>query len=299
MFNKNQTKTPRKARKQSGNVSPVFSYYNNRPADLSPKTERGRRKFTISWMHHIRHAPTYLAMFLAVVSVLYALSLSNNPKILIGSTASGENLLRDDKVYHDSVSQILKKSVFNNTKLTIDTNSVANQIQAKFPEIQQATVTLPIVGRRPIIGIDPAEPTLVILTKNSGSFIVGADGRALINTSQVHAKHLNLPTVQDDSGISVEQGKEALPKEYVVFMTTIISQLHVKRLVIFKMQLPTTPNELTIQISGQKYFTKYNLAGDARLQVGTYLAVKDKLASQNITPSEYIDVRVPERAYYK
>jgi hypothetical protein len=54
-----------------------------------------------------------------------------------------------------------------------------------------------------------------------------------------------------------------------------------------------------MHINGAGYFVKFNLHGDAREEAGSYLAVKDYLASNQKTPGEYVDVRVENRAYYK
>ncbi len=66
------------------------------------------------------------------------------------------------------------------------------------------------------------------------------------------------------------------------------------------MTLPVGTSELDVRLAGQPYSVKFNLeSGTARQQAGTFLATESKLKSQNVTPAEYIDVRVDGRAYYK
>lgn len=280
--------------------SPVFSYYNNRPADtLSSSAQRGRTSYSAVVRRHLRHLPTYMAGVIIVVSLMYATTLNTNPKILVGRPRGASVLLRSQTEYGRQISQLLSASVFNRNKLTMSTDKIASQIQQKFPEIQTATVSLPIIGRRPIIGLDPAEPTIILNTKST-NYIIGSDGRVLINLSNVAKKEaISLPIVQDDSGLQPEQGRPALPKANVDFITTVLTQLRDKQISVERMDLPAVANELRVTPKGEKYYVKFNLGSDPRQQAGTYLAVRDKLSSNHITPAEYIDVRVDERAYYK
>ncbi len=301
---KNKKVISKQRQNKSPSRLPAFSYYNNRPADISSSKSSRPRLFgfktsSSSLKKHLRNLPTYIAAFLILGSLLYALLLDTQPKVLVGRAATSNSLLRNEAVYQQAIATMLSKSVFNRTKLTTNTQSIESQIKKTFPEIQEATVTLPIIGRRPIIGLDPAEPTFIV-NSSSGSFIIGKDGRALIKTSDIRkSSQPVLPIIQDDSGLSIEQGSIALPKEYVAFITTLIEQLSAKKLKVQNLQLPAIINELRVTVTGQKYFIKLNLDGDARQQVGTYLTVKEKLQSQNVTPAEYIDVRISERAYYK
>ena len=66
------------------------------------------------------------------------------------------------------------------------------------------------------------------------------------------------------------------------------------------MVLPVGTSELDVKLTNQPYTVKFNLeSGTARQQAGTFLATQAKLQSQNVTPGQYVDVRVGGRAYYK
>ncbi|HSX43904.1 MAG TPA: hypothetical protein VLE69_01220 [Candidatus Saccharimonadales bacterium] len=302
---KNKKTKPNARRASAPGRSPIFSYYNNRPTGVSSTKQTNQKRLFNrpqpkgSLKHHLRHIPTYFAIVLIAASLLYSLVLDNQPKVLLGRSVTSNSLLRSQAVYQAGIAKLLSHSIFNRTKLTINTVSIEKQIRQMFPEIQNATVSLPIIGHRPIIGLDPADPTLVIKTQ-SGSFIIDNTGRALIKIDNVaKPAQPNLPVIQDNSGLTIGQGDIALPKEDVAFITTVIEQLSAKNIKIQIMQLPAIANELRVTIAGYNYYIKFNLSGDARLQSGTFLAVKDDLKSKHITPTEYIDVRVNERAFYK
>ncbi len=306
MFAKRQKKQPRRPG-QPPSGSPVFSYYNNRPADIRSATQRKRGSFPLNQSrrvvikYHLHRLPSYVASLLVGGSVLYTLTLQTQPKVLVGRSSGNNTLLRSSDTYQVAISGILSSSFFNKNKLTINTEAIAQKIRSMFPEIQTATVSIPLIGRRPIIGLDPAEPTLLFNSSKSGSFVMGSDGRLLIGTADLDkgSPLPKLPTLQDDSGIAVEQGKQALPKENVTFITTVLFQLSSKQVGVETIQLPAIPNEVRLRLSGSNYYVRFNLAGDARIQAGALLAVRGRLQGQNITPAEYIDVRVEDRAYYK
>ena len=297
---------PRNRQVSGTSRSPVFSYYNNRPADTATvKIKKRRRPFqqvlqSRDTRHHVRHIPTYIAVITIGISMLYATGLSVQPKIIIGQEKDGtRGLTRDQRVYEDALAAILRSSLLNRSKLTIDTSSVERTIEQKFPEIQSATVSIPLLGRRPIVGLDPATPALIY--KSAGdAYVIAENGRALIPVTAAPASITSkLLTLEDKSNIRVEQGKGALPQESVTFITTLVQQFAAKNLQVRSFELPISASELRVNFSVLKYYGKFNLQEDALQQAGTFLAVRGKLDAQHVTPAEYIDVRVSERAYYK
>ncbi len=285
--------------------SPVFSYYNNRPADIVSPVKRTKNRQAIDHtqtpgqgiVYYLRHIPSYIAVTIIVLSLLYSITLETTPKIVL-SKPTQNSLLQDPLVYQQAIAKLLNRSQFNKTKLTINTESIERQIEQQFPELQMATISLPMIGRKPVIGLDAAQPTLILST-SSGDFIIGQDGRALINVAKLGSRTPSLPTVKDDNGLMVEQGKIAMTKESVAFITTVVFQLQQKGIIVQTIQLPPIVNELRLTPQNQPYYIKFDLGSDALQQAGTFLAVKERLDDQKITPSEYVDVRVNERAYYK
>lgn len=302
MFFKNKNIRYNQRRSKISTVnSPVYSYYNNRPSEQANNSlpRRIKSKNTIDFKYHARHIPSYLAFIFIVGSVLYGFTLTIQPKILIGKELSKSGLIRSQHDYQRSIRRILERSIFNRTKLTLDTVSISRQIEDEFPEIQSATVSLPVFGRNPIIGLEPAIPRLIY---NSGlySFVISSDGKALVPTTEVQKSTAStLPVLTDDNNVRIEQGRIVLPKEYVDFITTVVLQLKEKNISVKSMHLPAMVSELRVSITGKPYYIKFDMSSDARLQSGTYLAISSRLLSGGITPAEYIDVRVPERAYYK
>jgi len=303
MFGIKRRNSPRQSRIQSlpPPAKPVFSYYSNRS-----RTEEsiGRNKAMInptsikkrSWWHHL---PTYISGIALIVCLLYSLSLdTSNPKIVQPSDDKAA-LLRDKGTYEQAVRKHLKSSILNYNKITINIGGITSDMQDEFPELADITITLPFVGRRPVVYVEPSPPTVLLSSKN-GLFVLDNRGRAIISATQLkNLSSFNLPTVSDQGGLSVSLGKGVLPANDVAFITTVIEQLKAKNITVESITLPPQADQLDVRIAGKPYVIKMNLQNDARQQIGRFIVAKAKLEADNQEPKEYFDVRVEERVYYK
>jgi hypothetical protein len=173
-------------------------------------------------------------------------------------------------------------------------------MRVQFPELMHISVTLPVFGHQPIFLLEPALPALLLKTADNRLYLIDTSGRALIGSSQVRGlDRLDLVVVEDQSGLPVGLGSTVLPSTNVDFIREVVNQFRAKKLVIASLALPKATSELDVRLEGTAYTIKFNLRGDARAEVGTYLAVKRQLESQQKVPNTYIDVRVDNRAYYR
>ncbi len=310
MFKKKQAPQSERRRPISGapqTPSAVFSYHAAR--SMRPDTLRdidrpdeatiaARRKRRRSLASNARVVGVTLAVILFAV---LDLMLSTTPKVVETGDSSGQIFLRSSATYAAAARQLLSSSAFNHNKVTVDTKQISADMQREFPELTAVNVTLPFVGSQPVIYIQPAAPKLVLATQSSGSLVIDNEGRALISTTQVTGlSKLHLPTVTDQSGLKVKVGESALTAADVSFVAEVVGQLSAKGVTITSLTLPVASSELDVRVSGASYFIKFNLAAtDARQEAGTYLAVRNYLATHSQTPLAYVDVRVPGRAYYK
>ncbi len=290
---------------QSANV---FSYYANRvPSGDEQRVRRGPEPSTVSRSYRLKIAPpqswlsfipTFITSIAIVVCLFYVSSLSSNAKLqIIGDAKIG--LAHEVAEYESGIRKILDNSIENKSKLLINTDKIANQISDSFPELGDVSVILPLVGRRPVVQVQPAAPSIV-LTTVEGGFVLDSNGRAMTKAADLESSVRDtLPVVNDESGLSLELGRYAMSKESVTFVQGVAEQLKRKNIQVQTMTLPAIANELHVRITGAPYFIKFNLRGEGRVQAGTYIAIHKKLAQDNIVPRQYIDVRVPGKAYYK
>lgn len=301
MFKRKKQNTTKRLTTQNNSAAPVFSYYANRTTEPRERQSPRSQKTTqvsaarTPWLTLL---PSFIALGGILISIFYATSLSLSPKIQIDGT-NKQQLLRSTGFYQQEAGRLMSSSLFNRSKLTIDTAKLASQLQEKYPELGHVSVIIPLLGRRPIIEVQPATAQLQ-LTTLSGSFIIDQQGRALIASKDVTSSlRDSLPNVIDESGLSVEVGKSVLPVANTTFMADLGFQLKAKQLHIQNLTLPALANELRLKLTDKPYFVKFDMQSDVRQQVGAFIATKEKLEAEGITPAEYIDVRLADKVFYR
>lgn len=269
---------------------------------LSPEDEATpKRKRQLAW---VRRLPLLVALAIIVLCTGVILNLSSNVKVVSitnSDNPSNKLFLRDTSTYQHAAQQLFASSVLNHNKLTADASGIAAQLETEFPELQNVSITLPIIGHRPVVYVQPANPALFLTTQGGGAYILDKSGRALVSGSEAvqHMSRLHIPTVQDQSGLHVDVGRVALPSRDVNFIAQIAAQLQAQNLQIESLQLPPASSELHVKLRGVSYVVRFNTQGDPRVQAGAFLAAKQQLEGQHGSPSQYFDVRVPERVYFR
>lgn len=296
MFRKkkiDQRRSPRNSQPAS-----VFSYHSNRSTPDAARARYEPQATHRRGVERLKHMPTMIAAVVIVASLLYASVLNDQPRLQVYASESGRSLQRSDEVYRDFVSKKLSSSVFNKSKLTFNSQSIAESLQQQFPEIDSAIVTLPLLGHKPIVRIAVSSPVFILATSN-GSYYMNDKGMPLVRVSDVEKQPENVSVVTDETGLPIKAGKQILTTDTVRFISQLLEQLNATKTAYESVTLPLEANEVQVKPMGAPYTVRFNSNQDARTQVGTFLAVKQRLEGKGETPGEYIDVRVEERAYYK
>lgn len=267
---------------------------------ISRKKDSQSNTFSGSlWFQRIGLIILLLAILASAINLL---KLSNNAEILPLTNNGSNTLVFDETAYQSAADHLLAESVWNHNKITVDTGHISRQLLAQFPDISNVSITIPLFSHRPIIYIEPAQPALIIQSASSGSFVINESGKAVLTTSHnpIAPGQPKLPVVTDLSGLKLVLGYQVLPANTVSFVQVVAAQLSAKQYTVTSMTLPPATSELDVALKGKPYIIKFNLENDdPRQQVGTFLAAIANLQSQSITPSQYVDVRVDGRAYYK
>lgn len=286
-------------------VAQTFSYHTQR----SDQTTNTGRKFRQQVLRPVAQGVSGfwlqrfgLGILLIVggICLFNALTLSSDVKVqLIGGPAavSRSSLFHNQLAdYRVAANKLLRGSLLNHNKITVNTASTSRQLLASYPELASANLALPLLSHRPTLYISYTEPA-IILHNQSGSYVLDTDGKVLVHTTP---EAIGLPSVTDRSGFKLALNSQVLTRGDISFIQAVVSGLKAKNVGVKEMTLPSLANELDVTIVGQPYFVKFNLhAEQPKLQIGTFLAVQQHLAGQSITPAAYIDVRVDGRAYYK
>lgn len=276
----------------------VFSYYSSRSSASSTSPQKGERKhwWQGGWA---RHLPSFVALGLVTISVLYCLSLSTNPKVVVSTSSPQAVVLRDKNEYQAGAQRILEQSILNRTKFTVNSSGFEKAFKNEFPEVDDVSLTLPIVSPRPIVTISTAQPQIMV-TAQSKVYVLDRRGTVIMMANDLSSSiRQNLPVVNDQSGLVVSVGKTVLPADDIQFITGVLAQFKAKGVTAETITLPTTAHEVDIKPAGQPYYVKFSVDTNAREAAGAYLATKQYLDQSHTAPSQYVDVRIPGRAYFQ
>ncbi len=312
LFNKKTSQTRsrdllgrRKPVQRSENQARSYFYHSNR----SPVTGLASRQiiryplktktFSRITSYSIERFGLLIVIIVVALSLFNILSVSSNPKVvLLNQNQIG--FLHTATNYQKAVKKLLSSSFANSNKITINTTGISKGLEQQYPELSNITIKIPLIGRDLIIYLSPNKVILALSSSNSLIYAIDANGQALGMINNATMNNLHLTEVQDNSINSIGLGQMILSSDTVSFIQTVLFQVEQKQLTISKLIIPAGENELDMHLSGYGYFIKFNLADNNPLQeIGTFLAVQHNLQEQGITPTQYIDVRVNGRAYYK
>lgn len=250
-----------------------------------------------------RHSGLLFLGVLVIIFAVFEMQLSAVPKVVSLANTSDAPFLQNTDVYERAAAKLFQSTPSNRNKFTVNAPAIEASLMSQFPELKDVSVALPVLGHKPVVYVQPASPALILAT-NNGTYVVDENGRALIKAdATTQLDNFKVPTISDQSGVQLHLGKQALAHQTTSFIQTVVQQLQAQHVGVKAMTLPAATSELDVYIDGASYFVKFNFQDTqesaANIQTGTFLALKQHLASQQKTPSQYVDVRLEGRAYYK
>lgn len=299
MFGKKRKKLssePRQYQAIERPKQPVFSYSSTRKPPQAPY-DRGsdnKGKPTVagglSWLEKLQYGA---GVILLIAGIFYLTSLDSNAQIKIEGSRS---FPRDNAEYEHTVQEALKSSVFNRSKLTLNSKGLEEKVKTAYPEIRLVEVKTSLLRHRPVILVQLAEPTARLVTPSS-VYVLDEEGRALFDANQQTAAFNvdQLIPINDNSGHQIDIGKPAVTELQIAYVREVIGQFKDKNILIENMKLEGGGLELHVTLKDANHFIKFSFLADARTSIGAYIALREK----NVPVSQYVDVRIPDRAYVK
>ena len=244
----------------------------------------------------------FIAAGLLVLVLIWSVTfVGSSVRIAMPTTgAKSLPLLHTQAEYQAAATKLLNSSTTNHNKLTIDSGGIEQQLKRQYPELKLVAVSLPLFGATPTVTIVPSMPAALLQTVSSGSFVLDSSGFAVADAADI--KGVDLPIIADQSGIAVARGNRVLPSSSMDFIDKITRQLAEKQITIESFILPKgSAHEIDVRIVGASYYGKFSSVKPDTYdqQIGDYLALRGYLESKRIMPSEYVDVRLAGRAYFK
>lgn len=268
----------------------VNSYYSNRSSESPvPASPFNRTKVKKSARRLFSRALDIVLVLVLLVCLGYSLVVKPSSKVILSNTT-----------YHPAInytyfinSQI--SSIKDRNKITFDQDGLINSLKTSFPEINTASIELPILGQRPIVRISVGTPAF-FLSSGGNNYLISSNGVA-VDYKNTYLKLPKLITVTDNSGFSISKGKQVLSSANVAFLQTLAAELSLKQIPIKNLVLSKSPEEIDLYTTDYSYYTKFFMGGDAVLQSGQYLAARNKF-NPATGPATYLDVRVAGKIFY-
>ena len=299
--NKNQPRIRQTILPDDGKKSNPYMYYANRTPregakrkDIGEETQR-----PTSVGSRFSRVFNWAILILLLLITADTLWLNSTPTVAV-QPSNGSMLLKDQKVYETDAEKLLNASFLNHLKISVDTSYIENQLQKEHPELASVSLGLPLFSHMPTLYVVAADPVLLLITPD-GVYAADNGGVLIAQASpsiQKSLSKLNLPNVRSALG-TLSVGQQALSVNDVTFIEYIDQEFNAQHVTVSEMDIVPNTREVDVRISGVGYFVKFNFEGDVKEQVGTYMAMRQYLQNTKVTPSQYIDVRVPGRAFYK
>jgi hypothetical protein len=310
MFKKKQSKDAAGRRRPAttNTTRPAFSYHAARQRDDDGST---RQRVRLDDALQLDHAAGFCAKLTGIlmgnvvwslaaagvfVLVLVNISMSvSNSQVVIMGTPDERALMQPRATYEKTTDKLLGASFANRFKPTVDARQFQQDFVQAHPEVADVQLEVPLVGQQPTVRIIPAKPALELISSQQ-TYTVGTTGFVI---AQSAVGGLAIPRVQDEAALQVRIGEQALSSGDVRFIQRLQYQLAKAGIDVTSYTIPTASRQLHMQQKGKAYTVRFSFEADVLQQAGGLVATTQKLDTMKTTPSEYIDVRLPGRVYYK
>ena len=284
--------------------APIFAYHTRRTPEPGMVGRQIFRDSINSEMasraarYSLQRFGLLIVVAVALISLVNILVVSTNPAVTL-LAANQNQFLYSATTYQKAAQKLFVSSLLNGNKITIDTSGISDALRRQFPELAVVSIKLPLIGHRPIVYLQATKSLFALTTSMGSMYAVDENGLIVGKVSANKSSVLHLVSMQYATSNSLRPGQRILSSDVLAYAQIILHQLQARHLTASKFVLPSGKSELDLYVQGQSYFAKFNLADPAPLQeVGTFLAVRQSLQEQGIAVAQYIDVRVPGRAYY-
>ncbi len=279
--------TPRPRQRITSDKSVKLTTYYRSGSDTKNSQPAKRRKSRSKRYYHLADIVGVLAIFGLFA---YSLLISNHPKVVASNTDfNGLNS------YSKAASELMS-GIESRNKITFNEANLTKKYKQLFPEINKVDVELPLLSPEAVIRLNIAKPIFIL--NNSGSLLVVGDSGRAIAQAKNYKNLSELPVINDETGYKAILGRQVLSEEGISFITELIAKTKAQGINIQSITLPPIPQELHLRTTDTTYYVKFLLSGNSTTQIGQFLAAKERFANGD-KPSEYVDVRVPGKIYYK
>jgi hypothetical protein len=230
--------------------------------------------------------------------VVFATTLTTTPVIELRKT---DAQYYESAVYRKAAEEAIKSNFLNRSKLLFQNVSFEQKLKEQFPEISQVRPVMPLGGRNLSVVITVSDPFAAVFS-GSDTGIVNADGVLVVKNSQSVPDDLTKLRFTDPQS-NFEVGSRILTSSEVELLKLLQTEMST---LVFKDSTSANISEVLFNVAdGQieaklqdkSFFIKLSSFNSAEIQVGGAKATLKQLDREDKLPTQYIDVRVPGRAF--
>lgn len=187
----------------------------------------------------------------------------------------------------------IDSSVMGKNILFLNTNHVADYISNQNYQFSEVRVERDFITGLKVI-VKEKQPSIIWQT-GASSYVLSDDGRAITDS---HSNYSDLPTIKDSANLPVKLGDKVAPANFVKFVLDMLKGLNDRGIAVVDMEVPETTSEIYAR-TNKNYLIKFDTNRDIHSQLSSLDSVIKTISSQNKKPSEYIDLRIEGRVFYK
>ncbi|HSX41167.1 MAG TPA: FtsQ-type POTRA domain-containing protein [Candidatus Saccharimonadales bacterium] len=227
------------------------------------------------------------------VAILVLLVVISRWTALKSISVSGNTALPKERVTA-LANDGLHKQIFGRNTVLADTGTLANYLEQAEPALKDVAIERSLPGRLKIKVVE-RQPGLNWRTGDT-TYLLDVDGTVIAPTKGIYSR---LPVVIDASNVPVKPGKSAVSSAFVSFCNEFLNGLTTKTgLKAGESSVSQSTSELYVK-TDKGFLLKVDTTRPAGEELGDLAAVMSELARSRKSPSEYIDLRVEHKAYYK
>jgi cell division septal protein FtsQ len=261
------------------------------PERKSSREESGivKKPQKINWVKvSIRYSP-YIIGAIVLIYVVFISNIFRVGKVDV----QGPNKELTTNLSNE-VDKYLSSGLTGRNWLFLSESDLKNRLQKTFSG-QESIIVKKSFPNRLSVKTDEQKSGIVWKT-GSRRYIISVNGRVI---SEVKDQNTNgLAVVSDGSNIPVDVGSKILSRDFVDFTIKLNSFLKSNNLGPDQLSIAETTSEMTAK-TNSGYDIRFNTSENAEVQLRALGATLESLKSQNKKPSQYIDLRVSGRAFYK
>lgn len=242
--------------------------------------------------------------------VLVVLTLAGAAFVLWANAISQYGILYTDDVknqpnksqYQQTATEFSQAHLAARFSLSLSAGQLESYLQQKHPEIASVAVKHPPFSKQPVLRISFRQPVLIWQTSKSPQpYFVDSSGKAF--AQNVYSNNDSLVKVDDQSGIPAELGNAVVSSRQIGFLGQLVGQVAAqtnKEIRITKITFPqSSTKEVDVNFNDRAYFAKVYLDRSPVEQASEIVASLRYFQQKQFTPSQYLDVRVKDRVFYK